>query len=56
MKLNLDRDICFFDVESTGLNVIRDRILQIAIIKHHKNDEQHPAFGVPFCKRLVGHQ
>ena len=34
MKLNLDRDLCFFDVESTGLNVIRDRIVQIAFIKY----------------------
>ncbi len=33
MELNLDRDLCIFDIEATGLNVIRDRILQIAIIK-----------------------
>lgn len=33
MELNLKRDLCFFDIESTGLNVIKDRILQIAIIK-----------------------
>ena len=37
MEFNLDRDLCFFDVESTGLNVIRDRIVQIAIIKYPKN-------------------
>ena len=34
MKLNLDRDIVFFDIESTGLNVMKDRIVQIALIKH----------------------
>lgn len=34
MKFNLTRDLCFFDLESTGLNVIRDRIIQIAIIKY----------------------
>ncbi|MEM9835571.1 MAG: 3'-5' exonuclease [Bacteroidota bacterium] len=33
--LPLDRDIVFFDIESTGLNVIRDRIMQIALIKMH---------------------
>ena len=33
MKLNLTKDLCFFDVESTGLNVLRDRIIQLAIIK-----------------------
>ncbi len=37
MNFNLDRDICFFDIEATGLNVIRDRIVQIAIIKYFKN-------------------
>ncbi len=34
MKLELDRDLCFFDLEATGLNVMQDRILQIAIIKY----------------------
>ncbi len=34
MDLTLDRDICFFDLETTGLNVMNDRILQIAIIKY----------------------
>ncbi len=31
----LDRDLVFFDIESTGLNVIRDRIVQIAMVKLH---------------------
>lgn len=39
MKLNLNRDLCFFDLEATGLNVIRDRIVQIAIIKYSKKDK-----------------
>jgi DNA polymerase-3 subunit epsilon len=37
LKLNLEKDIIFFDIESTGLNVLRDRILQIALIKYSKN-------------------
>ena len=37
MELNLDRDILFFDVEATGLNVIRDRIVQIALVKYPKD-------------------
>jgi len=37
MEFNLDRDLCFFDIESTGLSVVKDKILQIAIIKYHKN-------------------
>ncbi len=36
-KFNLDRDIVFFDIESTGLNVIQDRIIQIALIKYFKD-------------------
>lgn len=39
IQLNLTRDLVFFDVETTGLNVIRDRILQIALVKLHKNGQ-----------------
>jgi DNA polymerase-3 subunit epsilon len=39
--LKLDRDLVFFDVETTGLNVIRDRIIQIAMVKLRK-DEKEP--------------
>lgn len=34
LEFNLSKDIVFFDIESTGLNVIRDRIVQIALIKY----------------------
>ncbi len=37
---NLDRDIVFFDIESTGLNIIQDRIIQIALIKYSKSSEE----------------
>jgi DNA polymerase-3 subunit epsilon len=37
MNLHLDRNIVFFDIESTGLNVIRDRIIQLAMIRYHKD-------------------
>ena len=40
MELNLERDLCFFDLEATGLNVIRDRIVQIAIIKLFANGRE----------------
>lgn len=33
MELNLEKDLCFFDIESTGLSVAKDRIIQLAIIK-----------------------
>jgi len=40
VKFNLDRDIVFFDIESTGLNVMKDRIVQIALIKYKKDGSE----------------
>ncbi|MFN4254454.1 MAG: exonuclease domain-containing protein [Saprospiraceae bacterium] len=39
MQLNLTRDLVFFDLETTGLNVIRDRIVQIGLVKLRKNGQ-----------------
>jgi DNA polymerase III subunit epsilon len=33
MKLNFSKPICFFDIESTGLNVATDRIVSISVLK-----------------------
>ena len=33
MKINLERPICFFDLETTGVNVVNDRIVEISVIK-----------------------
>ncbi|MDB4609447.1 3'-5' exonuclease, partial [Flavobacteriaceae bacterium] len=30
MGLNLQRPLCFFDLETTGINVVKDRIVEIA--------------------------
>lgn len=40
IKFNLERDIVFFDIESTGLNVMKDRIVQIALIKYKKDGSE----------------
>jgi DNA polymerase-3 subunit epsilon len=37
MKLNLNRPICFFDLETTGTNVATDRIVEMAILKVFPN-------------------
>ncbi len=37
MNLHLDKNLIFFDIESTGLNVLRDRIIQLALIRYHKD-------------------
>jgi DNA polymerase III subunit epsilon len=42
MKFNLKKNLVFFDVETTGLNVIKDRILQIALIKYFPEVEKAP--------------
>ena len=33
MKLNLFRPLCFFDLETTGINITNDRIVEIGILK-----------------------
>jgi DNA polymerase-3 subunit epsilon len=39
MKLNLKIPICFFDLETTGVNIAHDRIIEIAVIKVMPNGE-----------------
>ena len=39
MKLNLRNPLCFFDLETTGINITRDRIIEIAVIKVMPNGE-----------------
>jgi DNA polymerase-3 subunit epsilon len=33
MQLNLTKPICFFDLETTGINITNDRIVEISILK-----------------------
>ena len=40
MKLNLTQPIAFFDLETTGLNIASDRIVEIAIIKIMPNGDK----------------
>jgi len=37
MELKLHKPICFFDLETTGINVATDRIVEISILKVHPN-------------------
>lgn len=60
MDLQLTRDLCFFDLEATGLNVLRDRIVQIAIIKYPAKggDPQELSMlinpGIPISEEAMG--
>jgi len=40
MKLNLERSLCVFDLETTGTQVTKDKIVQIAIIRIKPNGKQ----------------
>ncbi len=37
MELKLTKPICFFDLEATGINVAKDRVVEIAILKIFPN-------------------
>jgi len=37
MKLNLKKPIAFFDLETTGLSITKDRIVEMAVLKIHPN-------------------
>jgi DNA polymerase-3 subunit epsilon len=54
MKLNLRNPICFFDLETTGVNITRDRIIEISVIKLMPNGDVlrktnlvNPGFPIP---------
>ena len=40
MKLNLRKPIAFFDLETTGLNISHDRIIEISVLKVNTNGEE----------------
>lgn len=37
MQLNLTKPICFFDLETTGINISKDRVVEISILKVYPN-------------------
>lgn len=40
MKLKLNKPIVFFDIESTGLNILTDRIVEISILKVYPDQHE----------------
>ena len=40
MTLNLIKPICFFDLETTGINITNDRIVEIAVLKIHPDGKE----------------
>ncbi|MDR0940873.1 MAG: 3'-5' exonuclease [Bacteroidales bacterium] len=41
MNLNLTRPLVFFDLETTGINIVTDRIVEIALLKVMPNGSEH---------------
>ena len=39
MKLKIERPLCFFDLETTGINITNDRIVEIAILKLNPDEK-----------------
>ena len=40
MKLNLERPIVFFDLETTGIDIVKDRIVEICLLKVFPNGNE----------------
>ncbi len=59
LRLNLTRDLIVLDVEATGINVVRDRIVQLAMIKLFKDGRPSAEFctlinpGIPISAEAV---
>lgn len=60
MQLNLKNPIVFFDLETTGVNVATDRIVEIAILKVHVNGSEevktyrvNPEMPIPRSSSLI---
>ena len=60
MQLNLTRPIAFFDLETTGINVGSDRIVEISIVKIHTDNRKeiktlrvHPTIPIPITSSKI---
>jgi len=60
MELKLSRPICFFDLETTGVNISKDRIVEISILKVFPNETTatktwlvNPAMPIPAATTAV---
>jgi DNA polymerase III subunit epsilon len=59
-KLNLTRPLAFFDLETTGVNVASDRIVEISILKVHTNGSKenltcrvNPMIPIPYETTII---
>lgn len=62
MKLNLERPLIFFDLETTGTNVVNDRIVELSYIKVYPDGTEekkvrriNPGIPIPPASSAVHH-
>jgi len=60
MQLKLKNPLAFFDLETTGINITQDRIVEISILKIHPNgreerrtDRVNPGMPIPLESSLI---
>lgn len=58
MRLNLTKPLCFFDLETTGIQITKDRIVQIAVVKLSPEGSQQKCNylvnpGIPIPKEIA---
>ena len=60
MELNLSKPICFFDLETTGVDIGKDRIVEISVFKVYPNGNKesktwlvNPTIPIPYETTLV---
>ncbi len=60
MQLNLKNPLAFFDLETTGINITQDRIVEISILKIHPNGREerrtdlvNPGMPIPIESSLI---
>jgi DNA polymerase-3 subunit epsilon len=60
MNLKLRNPLAFFDLETTGISIVSDRIVEIAVVKVMPNGEQHtfhqkinPTIPIPLESSLI---
>lgn len=56
MQLNLRNPLVFFDLETTGINIVKDRIIELSYVKVSPNGKEekktyrvNPGMPIPPC-------
>ena len=53
MKLNLNRPLVVFDLESTGLNITEDRIIELSYVKVYPDGREESKTYRFTCEKII---